>query len=71
MRQYSSPVIRSALAHAHRCWPAACRYSGQLLRHAENVLDAVLPVVREGAETTNGIPPVQHLVCEVSSACAQ
>lgn len=36
-----------------------CRYSGQLLRHAENVLDAVLPIVREDAENTNGIPPVQ------------
>ena len=40
---------------------ANCRYSGQLLRHAENVLDAVLPVVREDAESANGIPPVQPL----------
>lgn len=52
--------IGGAFQHA-RPLSANFRYSGQLLRHAENVLDAVLPAVRKDAENTNGIPPVQPL----------
>ncbi|KAK9841794.1 hypothetical protein WJX81_003713 [Elliptochloris bilobata] len=33
-------------------------YSGELVRHAEDVLDAVLPVVREDVVNANSIPPV-------------